>query len=275
MSPAAAAVRVTEKSTIHELLRIAAGTRWQHSGRSGESSRRRAPRLPVAPVTLAAAVGAARRTAGGRARDTRPHPRAGAARAGGGRPGRLPGGRRDPDPDDRWTAPQLTSAADHSKLWVGTAAVLFAVGGRKGRRAALTGVAAIASDVGHREPADEAGRRAATTRTPMRRGSPSLVVSRCRRRRRSPRATPPRQPRSPPAVSSVVPALGLPLGLRRRRSGTPGSTPGCTTRATWSRRGRRGGPRRRGGRSRRRSANGRLKEGRDGAAPLEAGTSGR
>ena len=38
----------------------------------------------------------------------------------------------------------FTSAADHSKLWIGAAAVLFAVGGRRGRRAALTGVAAIA-----------------------------------------------------------------------------------------------------------------------------------
>jgi undecaprenyl-diphosphatase len=38
----------------------------------------------------------------------------------------------------------FTRAADHSKLWIGAAAVLVAVGGRKGRRAAVTGVAAIA-----------------------------------------------------------------------------------------------------------------------------------
>lgn len=38
----------------------------------------------------------------------------------------------------------FTSVADHSKPWIGAAAVLFAVGGRRGRRAALTGVAAIA-----------------------------------------------------------------------------------------------------------------------------------
>ena len=39
----------------------------------------------------------------------------------------------------------LTGAADHSKLWIGSATALFAFGGRKGRRAALTGIAAIAA----------------------------------------------------------------------------------------------------------------------------------
>ncbi|MGW6914886.1 phosphatase PAP2 family protein [Kitasatospora sp. NPDC054939] len=38
----------------------------------------------------------------------------------------------------------LSHAADHGKLWFGTAAVLAAVGGRTGRRAALRGVGAIA-----------------------------------------------------------------------------------------------------------------------------------
>ena len=38
---------------------------------------------------------------------------------------------------------RLTRAADKSKLWLGTAAVMAAVGGPSGRRAALTGVAAI------------------------------------------------------------------------------------------------------------------------------------
>jgi undecaprenyl-diphosphatase len=39
---------------------------------------------------------------------------------------------------------RFTSAADHSKLWVGAAAAMFLVGGAKGRRAAITGLAAIA-----------------------------------------------------------------------------------------------------------------------------------
>jgi undecaprenyl-diphosphatase len=37
----------------------------------------------------------------------------------------------------------LTGAADHSKLWLAASVAMFAIGGQKGRRAALTGVAAI------------------------------------------------------------------------------------------------------------------------------------
>jgi len=39
----------------------------------------------------------------------------------------------------------LSRAADHSKLWIGTAAVLAAAGGRPGRRAAVNGLASIAA----------------------------------------------------------------------------------------------------------------------------------
>lgn len=39
---------------------------------------------------------------------------------------------------------RLSRAADHSKLWLGTAAVLAMVGGRRGRRSAVNGVAAMA-----------------------------------------------------------------------------------------------------------------------------------
>jgi membrane-associated phospholipid phosphatase len=39
----------------------------------------------------------------------------------------------------------VSRAANHSKLWFGTAAVLAAVGGPTGRRAALTGVAAVSA----------------------------------------------------------------------------------------------------------------------------------
>jgi membrane-associated phospholipid phosphatase len=38
----------------------------------------------------------------------------------------------------------LSRAADHSKLWIGTAAALAAAGGRPGRRAAVNGLASIA-----------------------------------------------------------------------------------------------------------------------------------
>lgn len=40
---------------------------------------------------------------------------------------------------------RLTSAADNSRIWFGTAAVLAVVGGRRGRRAALDGVVSIAA----------------------------------------------------------------------------------------------------------------------------------
>ncbi len=39
---------------------------------------------------------------------------------------------------------RLSNAANHAKLYVGIGAVLLAVGGRKGRRAAVTGLAAVA-----------------------------------------------------------------------------------------------------------------------------------
>jgi membrane-associated phospholipid phosphatase len=49
-----------------------------------------------------------------------------------------------PTPDLDEPMRRLSEVADHSKLWLGTAAVLAAVGGRKGRRAAAAGVAAVA-----------------------------------------------------------------------------------------------------------------------------------
>lgn len=105
----------------------------------------------------------------------------------------------------------FTSAADRSKLWLGTAAVLFAIGGRKGRRAALTGVAAIATTSAvvnlpmkfagarHRPDADAAG------------------VPESRRVEMPTSASFPSGHSASAAaftagVSSVVPALGAPLG---------------------------------------------------------------
>jgi undecaprenyl-diphosphatase len=49
-----------------------------------------------------------------------------------------------PTPDLDEPMRRLSEIADHSKLWLGTAAVLATVGGRTGRRVAATGVAAIA-----------------------------------------------------------------------------------------------------------------------------------
>jgi len=44
---------------------------------------------------------------------------------------------------DRWFR-RVSRAADHSKLWIASAAVLAAAGGRSGQRAALNGLASVA-----------------------------------------------------------------------------------------------------------------------------------
>jgi undecaprenyl-diphosphatase len=48
-----------------------------------------------------------------------------------------------PTPALDWIFHRLSRAADQSKLWLGTAAILWALGGARGRRAALNGVASI------------------------------------------------------------------------------------------------------------------------------------
>jgi membrane-associated phospholipid phosphatase len=59
--------------------------------------------------------------------------------------------------------------ADHSKLWIGTAAVLATFGGRAGRRAALTGLAAVAAtSIVVNQPMKLAGSRRRPDRLAMR-----------------------------------------------------------------------------------------------------------
>lgn len=106
----------------------------------------------------------------------------------------------------------LTRAADHSKLWLATAAVLFAVGGPRGRRAALTGVASVAATSAvvnlpmklagarHRPDADEAG--VPETRRVTMPGSASF-----------PSGHSASAAAFAAGVSSVMPALGAPLGV--------------------------------------------------------------
>ncbi len=106
----------------------------------------------------------------------------------------------------------FTSAADHSKLWIGAAAVLFAVGGRKGRRAALTGVAAIAcTSTIVNLPMKLAGQR-------RRPDADAAGVPVARRVEMPTSASFPSGHSASAAafassVSQVVPALGLPLGV--------------------------------------------------------------
>ena len=106
---------------------------------------------------------------------------------------------------------RFTAVADHSKLWVGTAAVLFVVGGRKGRRAALTGLASIAAtSVAVNLPLKLAGAR-------RRPDADAAGVPESRRVAMPTSASFPSGHSASAAaftagVSSVVPALGAPLG---------------------------------------------------------------
>jgi len=106
---------------------------------------------------------------------------------------------------------RFTAAADHSKLWIGSAAVLFVVGGRKGRRAALTGVAAIAATSAIVNlPLKLAGAR-------RRPDADAAAVPESRRVAMPTSASFPSGHAASAAaftagVSSVVPALGAPLG---------------------------------------------------------------
>jgi membrane-associated phospholipid phosphatase len=105
----------------------------------------------------------------------------------------------------------LTAAADHSKLWFGAAAVLFALGGRKGRRAALTGVVSIAAtSLVVNLPLKLAGAR-------RRPDADAAGVPESRRVKMPTSASFPSGHSASAAaftagVSSVVPALGAPLG---------------------------------------------------------------
>jgi membrane-associated phospholipid phosphatase len=106
---------------------------------------------------------------------------------------------------------RFTTAADHSKLWVGTAAVLFVVGGPKGRRAALTGLVSIAAtSVLVNLPLKLAGAR-------RRPDADAAGVPESRRVAMPTSASFPSGHSASAAafsagVSSVVPALGAPLG---------------------------------------------------------------
>ena len=106
---------------------------------------------------------------------------------------------------------RFTAAADHSKLWIGTAAVLFVAGGRKGRRAALTGlVSIVATSAVVNLPLKLAGAR-------RRPDADAAGVPESRRVVMPTSASFPSGHSASAAaftagVSSVVPALGAPLG---------------------------------------------------------------
>ena len=106
---------------------------------------------------------------------------------------------------------RFTAAADHSKLWAAAAAMLFVAGGRKGRRAALTGLVSIAATSAVVNlPLKLAGAR-------RRPDADAAGVPESRRVAMPTSASFPSGHAASAAaftagVSSVVPALGAPLG---------------------------------------------------------------
>ena len=105
----------------------------------------------------------------------------------------------------------LTSAADRSALWLCVAAALFVIGGRKGRRAALTGVAAIgATSAIVNVPLKLAGARLRPDRDTA--GVPESRRVRMPMSSSFPSGHAASAAAFTAAVSHVVPVLGAPLG---------------------------------------------------------------
>ena len=128
---------------------------------------------------------------------------------------------------------RLSHFANHSKPWFLTAAALAVFGGPSGRRAAATGVAAIgAASLIVNQPMKLAGDRARPDRAGHDVPEPRWVPM--------PTSTSFPSGHSASAlafavaVGDVLPALRCRCGRPRARWPSPGSTPGCTTRATCS-----------------------------------------
>ena len=126
---------------------------------------------------------------------------------------------------------RLSNAANYSRLWLGCAAVMAAIGGRRGRRAAFLGVASIGlSSVIATSSSNRCWRAARPNGT-----RPSFRVTvgcGCRRRRHCPPATALRRSRSPPRSGTSSRPCPYPCEWWPPRSRTRGSTPVCTTRPT-------------------------------------------
>ena len=101
---------------------------------------------------------------------------------------------------------RLSNSANHAKLYMGIAALLFAVGGKKGRRAAVTGMAAV-------------GLNSFVVNVPMK-----FAGHRPRPERGVVRFEEARHVKMPTSTSFPSGPLGLRLRLRRRRRrGDPGA----------------------------------------------------
>ena len=106
---------------------------------------------------------------------------------------------------------RFTSAADHSKLWLASACALALVGGRAGRRAALTGIAAVgATSLVVNLPMKLAGARHRPDRDAA--GVPASRWVEMPTSASFPSGHSASAAAFTAAVSSVLPALGAPLG---------------------------------------------------------------
>ena len=123
---------------------------------------------------------------------------------------------------------RLSRAADRSRLWLGIAAAMAAVGGREGRRTAGAGVVALAVDSA---VVNIGFKLAAQRRRPDRDEArvPAGRRCRCRTRRRSPPGT------LHPASRSPTPSGRRCPWQRRRCACSPAwsATPGCTLGSTF------------------------------------------
>ncbi len=122
---------------------------------------------------------------------------------------------------------RLSDAANHSRLWLGIAAVIALLGGGRGRRAALEGVLAI----GVTSATVNLGVKPIAQRPRPDRASLGSFPG---REVQMPQSTSPRRPsRSPTPRVGTCPAWPCRSGCSRAQSRTRACTPACTTRATW------------------------------------------
>jgi PAP2 superfamily len=127
---------------------------------------------------------------------------------------------------------RLSGAADRSRLWLGIAAAVALLGGSRGRRAALEGVASI----GVTSAAVNLGMKSLYGRWRPARREPALFEA-----RHVPMPTSASFPSGHAAsafafayaVGRHLPGLPCRSECWRPGSPTPGSTAACTTRATW------------------------------------------
>ena len=128
---------------------------------------------------------------------------------------------------------QLSTAANYSRLWLGIAAVIATLGGRRGRRVALEGVLAI----GATSATVNLGIKPLAHRRRPERPDPAPFEARLvpmPESTSSRPATPRRPSRSPTPWGGTTPGWQCRSGCSPVRWPTRESTPECTTRVMWS-----------------------------------------